>query len=97
MLSEDAGAAHAALPALSALSTCLHDAFEKHGVILHVGVLGRLQPAEGEEERAAAGHVGFTLRPLEGRRAQVGPEGIDGVLTVVLVQQHEGDLRGRAR
>lgn len=40
VLPEDAGAAHAALPALSTLSTCLHDALEEHGVILHVGVLG---------------------------------------------------------
>lgn len=48
------------------LSTCLHDALEEHGVVLHVGMLGRLQPAEREEERAAAGHVGFTLGPLEG-------------------------------
>lgn len=53
--------------ALPALSTGLHDALEEHGVVLHVSVLGRMQPVEGEEERAAAGHVGFTLRPLEGR------------------------------
>lgn len=59
-------------------------------------MLGRLQPAEREEERAAAGHVGFTLGPLEGHGAQVRPEGINGVLTVVLVQEHEGDLRARA-
>lgn len=94
VLPQEAGAAHMALPALS---TRLHDALEEHGVILHVGMLGRLQLAEREEEWAAAGHIGFTLGPLEGCRAQVGPEGIDGVLTVVLVQQHEGDLQGKGR
>lgn len=63
-LPREPGAAGTALPALS---TRLHDALEEHGVILHVGMLGRLQPVEGEEERAAAGHVGLTLGPLEGR------------------------------
>ena len=77
-----------------ALSVSLHDALEEHGVVLHVGMLGRLQLVEGEEERAAAGHVGLALGPLEGSGVQVGPEGVDGVFTVVLVQQHEGDLPG---
>lgn len=78
----------------AALSVSVHDALDEHGVVLHVGVLGRLQLVEGEEERAAAGHVGLALGPLEGSGVQVGPEGVDGVFTVVLVQQHEGDLPG---
>ena len=61
-----------------ALSVSLHDALEEHGVVLHVGMLGRLQLVEGEEERAAAGHVGLALGPLEGSGVQVGAQEVSG-------------------
>lgn len=77
------------------LKACeVNDGLDEDGVISDVGVLG-VQFGERAEERAAAGNVHVTHRPLKGRRGNVWPEGIDDVLPVVLIQQHEGDLRNQ--
>ena len=69
----------------------VYNGLDKDGVITYVGVL-RVQLGKGTEERAAAGDVHIADGPLEGGGRDVGPEGINDVLPVVLVQQHEGDL-----
>lgn len=75
------------------LKACeVNNGLDEDSVISDVGVLG-VQLGEGAEERAAAGNVHVTHRPLEGGRGNVWAEGINDVLPVVLIQQHEGDLR----
>jgi len=69
----------------------VHNGLDEDGVVAYVGVLG-VQLGERAEERAAAGDVHVADGPLEGRGGDVGPEGVDDVLPVVLVQQHQGDL-----
>lgn len=69
----------------------VHNGLDEDGVIPNVGVL-RVQFGEWTEERAAAGDVHVADGPLEGRGGDVGPEGVDDVLPVVLVKQHQGHL-----
>lgn len=74
------------------LEACeIHDGLNENGVVANVGVLG-VELGERAEERAAAGDVHLTYRPLEGGGSDVGPEGIDDVLPVTLVQQHQSHL-----
>ena len=69
----------------------VNDGLDENGVVADVGVLG-VEFGERAEERAAAGDVHLTHGPLEGRGSDVGPERIDDVLSVTLVQQHESHL-----
>lgn len=69
----------------------VYNGLDEDGVVAYVGVL-RVQLGEWTEERAAAGDVHIADGPLEGRGGDVGPEGVDDVLPVVLVEQHQGDL-----
>lgn len=75
-----------------ALIVCLepsevYNGLDEDGVVAYVGVF-RVQLGEWTEEWAAAGYVHIADGPLEGRGRDVGPEGIDYVLPVVLVEQH---------
>lgn len=63
----------------------------ENGVITYVGVF-RVKLGKRAEEWAATGDVHVADGPLEGRGRDVRPEGVDDVLPVVLVQQHEGNL-----
>ena len=69
----------------------VHDGLDEDGVVSDVRVFG-VQLGERAEERAATGDVHVADGPLEGRGRDVGPEGVDDVLPVVLVQQHQGHL-----
>jgi len=69
------------------------DSLDEDGVVSYVRVFG-VQLGERAEEGAAAGDVHVADGPLEGRGGDVGPEGVDDVLPVVLVQQHQGHLVG---
>lgn len=72
----------------------VHDSLDEDGVVSDVRVLG-VELGERAEEGAAAGDVHLAHGPLEGRGGDVGPEGVDDVLPVALVQQHQSHLRGR--
>lgn len=77
---------------VNALIFCLessevYNGLDEDGVVSYVGVF-RVQFGEWAEERAATCDVHVTDRPLEGRGGDVGPEGINNVLPVVLVEQH---------
>ena len=74
----------------------VYNGLDEDGVVAYVGVF-RVQLGERTEERAAAGDVHIADGPLKGRGGDVGPEGIDYVLPVVLVEQHEGDLGTHVR
>lgn len=74
----------------------VHDGFDEDGVVADVRVLA-LQLGQRTEERTSAGDVHLADRPLERRRGDVGPEGVDDVLSVTLVQQHQRDLTVRSQ
>lgn len=65
----------------------VNNGLDEDGVIAYVCVF-RVQLRKRTEEWATAGDVHITDRPLEGRGGDVGPEGINYVLLVVLVKQH---------
>lgn len=69
----------------------VHYSLDEDGVIADVGVL-RVELREWAEERTAAGDVHVADGPLKGRGGNVGPEGVNDMLAVVLVQEHEGHL-----
>lgn len=69
----------------------VYNGFDEDGVIAYVGIF-RVQLGERTEEWAAAGNVHITDWPLKGRGGDIGPESIDYVFPVVLVEQHQGDL-----
>ncbi len=69
----------------------VHDGFDEDGVVTYVWVLA-LQLGQRTEERAAAGDVHLAYRPLEWGGSDVGTEGVDDVLSVTLVQQHQRHL-----
>lgn len=69
----------------------VHQDLDEDGVVPYVGVF-TVQLGQGTEERTPAGDVHVADRPLKGRGGDVGPEGVDDVLPVVLVEQHEGHL-----
>lgn len=69
----------------------VHDSLDEDGVVSDVRVLG-VELRERAEEGAATGDVHLTDGPLEGRGGDVRPEGVDDVLPVALVQQHQSHL-----
>ncbi len=69
----------------------VHGGFDEDGVVTYVWVLA-LQLGQRTEERAAAGDVHLAYRPLEWGGSDVGTEGVDDVLSVTLVQQHQRHL-----
>lgn len=72
----------------------VHDRFDEDGVVADVRVLG-IELGERAEERAAAGDVHLAHGSLEGRGSDVGSKGVDDVLPVALVQQHQRHLEIR--
>jgi len=74
----------------------VHDGLDEDGVVADVRVLG-VELGERAEERAAAGDVHLAHRPLEGGGGDVGAKGVDDVLPVALVQQHQGHLEESRR
>lgn len=69
----------------------VHDRLDEDGVVADVRVLG-VELGERAEERAAAGNVHLAHGSLEGGGSDVGAEGVDDVLPVALVQQHQSHL-----
>lgn len=69
----------------------VHDGLDEDGVVADVRVLG-VELGERAEERTAAGDVHLAHGSLEGRGGDVGAEGVDDVLPVALVQQHQSHL-----
>lgn len=69
----------------------VHNRFDEDGVVSDVRVLG-IELGERAEERTAAGDVHFAHRSLEGRGSDVRSKGVDDVLPVALVQQHQSHL-----
>lgn len=82
--------AHRCLTSLKASE--VNDGLDEDGVVPDVGVFG-VQFGQRAEEWAAAGYVHVADGSLEGGGRDVGPEGIDDVFSVVLVQQHKSDLK----
>ena len=74
----------------------VNDGLNENGVVAQVGALAR-QLSQWTEQRAATGNVHLTDWLLERGGGDVGPEGVDDVLPVVLVQQHQGHLSGGRR
>ena len=72
----------------------VHNGFDKDGVIADVRVLG-VKLGERAEERTAAGDVHLAHRPLERGGCDIRSKGIDDVLPVALVQQHQSHLEVR--
>lgn len=80
-------------PEPSDLEACeIHDGLNEDGVVTYVRVFA-LELGEGAKERTATGDVHLTHRPLEGGGSDIRPEGINDVLTVTLVEQHQGHLQ----
>ena len=73
----------------------VHDRLDEDGVVANVRVLG-VELGERAEERTAAGDVHLAHGSLEGGGSDIGAEGVDDVLPVALVQQHQSHL-GRKR
>lgn len=69
----------------------VHDCLDEDGVVTDVRVFG-VKLGERAEEWAAAGDVHLAYRSLEGGGGDVGSEGVDDVLPVALVQQHQSHL-----
>lgn len=72
----------------------IHNRLDEDGVITNVSVLA-IELGERAEERTAAGDVHLAHGSLEGGGSDIGSKGIDDVLSVALVQQHESDLEGK--
>lgn len=72
----------------------VNNSLDEYSIISYVGVFG-VQFGKRAEEWAAAGDVHVTDGPLEGGGGDVGTEGIDDVLSVILIQQHQGHLNTR--
>lgn len=69
----------------------VHNRLDEDGVVADVRVFG-VQFRERAEERTAAGDVHLAHRPLEGGGGDVRSKGVDDVLPVALVQQHQRHL-----
>lgn len=69
----------------------VHDRLDEDGVVADVRVLG-VELGERAEERTAAGDVHLAHRSLEGGGSDIGSKGVDDVLPVALVQQHQSHL-----
>lgn len=74
----------------------VHNRLDENGVVADVRVLG-VELGEWAEERTATGDVHLAHRSLEGRGRDVGSEGVDDVLPVALVQQHQCHLEMRKK
>lgn len=72
----------------------VHDRLDEDGVVADVRVLG-VELGERAEERTAAGDVHLAHGSLEGRGSDVRAKGVDDVLPVALVQQHQSHLEIR--
>lgn len=69
----------------------VHNCLDEDGVITDVRVLG-IKLGERTKERTATGYVHLAHRSLKGGGGDVGSEGVDDVLPVALVQQHQSHL-----
>lgn len=72
----------------------VHDRLDEDGVVADVRVLG-IELGERAEERTAAGDVHLAHGSLEGGGSDVRSKGVDDVLPVALVQQHQSHLEIR--
>lgn len=70
----------------------VHDGFDEDGVVADVRVFA-VQLRERAEERTAAGDVHLAHGSLEGGGSDIRAKGVDDVLPVALVQQHQGHLQ----
>lgn len=70
----------------------VYNRLDEYGIVSQIGALAR-QLSQRTEQRAAAGDVHLTDWPLEGGGGDVGAEGVDDVLPVVLIQEHQRHLR----
>lgn len=73
-----------------------HHALDIDCVILAVGVLGRPQFPQWEEQGAAAGHIHLRDGSVEGCRREVWTESIDDMLPLVLIYEKERYLQERS-
>lgn len=72
----------------------VHDRLDEDGVVTDVRVLC-VELGERAEERTAASDVHLAHGSLEGRGSDIGTKGVDDMLPVALVQQHQSHLRER--
>lgn len=70
----------------------VHDCLDENSVITYVRILA-VELGEWTKKRTATGDVHFAHRSLEGGGGDVGSEGVDDVLPVALVQQHQSHLK----
>lgn len=83
----------AVAPPRGHLKACeVHNGFDEDGVVANVRVFG-VQLRERAEERTAAGDVHLAHGSLEGGGSDIRSKGVDDVLPVALVQQHQGHLQ----
>lgn len=69
----------------------IHNRLDEDGVITNVSVLA-IELGEWTEERTAAGDVHLTHGSLERGGSDIRSKGIDDVLSVALIQQHQSNL-----
>lgn len=69
----------------------VNDRFDENGVVADVTVLG-VELRERAEQRTAAGDVHLAHGSLERGGSDVGAKGVDDVLPVALVQEHQSHL-----
>lgn len=79
------------------LQACeVYNGLDENGIIPKVGALA-CQFSQWAEEWAATGYVHLTDWSLERGGAYIRPEGINDMLPVILIQQHQCHLQGRER
>jgi hypothetical protein len=69
-----------------------HNDLDEGRIVLYIRVGLVIELCQREEERTPAGDIHLLIRALERRARRIWSEGVEDVLAVVLVEEHEGHL-----